>query len=238
MHFLHRAAITSLAGMLVACSFPLHGAAEPLIQYGGSPGSSWMGPDMAVGWQQSSSVQNVTISATLHLDTGLNPRHTVTAYLTTALGPGTGSTNLVSQSTVLIGGDPGTSSSYNLFSGLTLSPGSYYLTVSEPYGIGWLSSSNPNLHQTSDFNYLGAFSVNGTRGVVDPYAPASDFYLIVDSYSPPSYGLLFSVSGDPAVESGVSAAPEPGAIGLVVLGATASILVGIGRKHCLVARQV
>lgn len=238
MHFLHRAVIT-LAGLFLASSFPLQGLAETLIQYGGSPGSSWMGPDMAVGWQQSSSVQNVTISATLDLFPGLNPRATVTAYLTTALGPGTGSTHLVSESTVLIGGDQGTSSSYNLFSGLTLSPGSYYLTVAEPYNIvGWLSSSSPNLHETSDFNYLGSFSVNGARGVVDPYAPASNFYLIEDSYSPPSYGLLFSVSGDPVVDSRVSAVPEPNAIGLVVLGAAACMLVGIGRKHYLLARDV
>jgi hypothetical protein len=162
----------------------------------------------------------------------------VTAYLTTTLGPETGLTNLVSTSTVLVSAGPLTSSSYNLLSGLNLSPGNCYLTVSEPWGVGWLSSSSPSLYQTSGFSYLGAFSANIPVGVVDSYAPASNFYPIPGSYSPASYGLLFSVSGDPSTESRISAAPEPSAIGLLALGSAASILVGIGRKHCLVARNV
>ena len=81
MHFSHRAVITSLAGLFLACSFPLQGVAEPLIQYSGSPYAYRVSPDLAVGWQQSSSIQNVTISATLGLYEGSNSPHTVTAYL-------------------------------------------------------------------------------------------------------------------------------------------------------------
>src|SRR4051794_2599852 len=173
MHFPHRAAITSIAGILLACSFPCHAAAEPLIQYGGSPSAYFSSPDLAIGWHQSSSTQGVTISATLGLyqstSRSSDATRIATAYLTTALGPGTNSGNLVSTNTVLVGGSPNTSSAYTLFSGLNLSPGSYYLTISEGNDVGWLTSSSPSLYQASGDSYLGAFSADLTRGTVDPY---------------------------------------------------------------------
>jgi len=75
-----------------------------------------------VGWSLPGAASNITISA--YISSGAQ----VTAYLTTQIGPGTTVSNEV-RSITLTGASDSTNQPTVIFSGLTLSAGNYYLTV-------------------------------------------------------------------------------------------------------------
>jgi hypothetical protein len=214
-----------LTVFFVCCTVSFGGEAATLIQYGADPAGYYGGPGLAVNWQQTSLASGVTISAVLG---AYQPptSSTVTAYLTTTLGPASTMADLISTSNVTVAPYAGTAFSYTLFSGLNLTPGNYFLTVSVPIWIGWLTSSTPSLFETPEFMYKGALSTNLARGSVNTYMPSSDFYPIVDSASPADYGLMFNVS-----DNAGPAIPEPGHLGLTALGIFVLWLAGSRQRH-------
>lgn len=195
------------AAVFTYCALSSSATATTLIDYGNAPGIYAAGQGLAVSWQQTSTAQNVSISAVLGPYFQTTTTDPVTAYLTTVVGPGTSLADQVATSIVQVAPFSGTAASYTLFSGLALSPGTYYLVIGNNagYPVGWVSSTTPGVVEAPGFTYQGAFSVNGTAGPVDPYTPASAFFPIPDSASPAAYGLLFDVTG-----TVVSASPEPG----------------------------
>jgi hypothetical protein len=150
----------------------------------------------SVSWTLTQAYTNVSITAQLDGWSG-------TAYLTTQLGPGT---------TI---GDQLASTSFDvgdvLFSGLTLSPGTYFLVITTTplTSLSWEASRSPVVSVGSgaaigDDSY--AFGVQNLG-----YVPAATFG--------PGFGntLLYAVAGD------ASAVPEPGTftLGLIALSGVA-----------------
>lgn len=139
------------------------------------------------------------------------------AYLTTQLGPGTtaGSHEIAALTqTITVPGSgftpPYTITPMTVFSGLNLSAGNYYLTLSGTFNTQnawWVGSP------TADLNTTAA----GGAAVTEPY-----YYIALpESYLPASgvntstfYGRWFTVTGDP-VQTGV---PEPASIALTLAG--------------------
>ncbi len=153
---------------------------------------------------------NVGISTSL--DKGLNntgiPR-SGSAYLTTAIGPGTSTSSQIATTTFIF---PTTPTVFQLFSGLTLPSGTYFLTLGSPdsVGGGWDATTIGTLTQTTSpganfgTNY---FANSGNQNTV--YPPGSQFTAGL-VYTP-----LFTVTGTPSTTSSV---PEPSSLIMIVSG--------------------
>jgi hypothetical protein len=171
------------------------------------------GIGLEVSWSSSSLYTNVTIAA------GILPRNpfgTETFFLTTQIGPGTTVANEIAENTVTLPAGP--PAMFNIFSGLTLAPGNYFLVLGGPFifGFFWATTDSPTL--TTD---LGT-TFDGT-GVADPnceteidgtfscpYVPATTF----DTGMQSQFNFLFDVSGTPVG----TPAPEPTSTTLVCVG--------------------
>lgn len=143
------------------------------------------------GWYQNALYNNVTITAPLEDNSSGGPIAGVegTVYLTNKIGPGTTVANLVAPP-VTVSGLTNTFTVRTLFTGLTLPPGTYYLTFrstnSNPLSMSMEGSSTPTLT-------LGpAVSDLGGDGQItpDPFPPATAVTL-----SPPG-NLFVTVTGD------------------------------------------
>lgn len=168
----------------------------------------------AVTWTQTGTYNNVTIGANLATDNGLSTS-TGTAYLMTQLGPGTTAANEVTTPfAISVSGNPGLNNMTQLFSHLTLGPGTYYLlinptSINAPDSLDW-DRSNPTL-RTLDTGVTQGSDLT-LSGSVASFPPASSSVTSTNSVS-----LIFSVTGDPTV--GVpSTTPEPSSIGMMLAG--------------------
>jgi hypothetical protein len=157
-------------------------------------------------WTQSTGYSNVVVSALLSEDTFCLvdcPAITLTAYLTTRIGPGTTAADEITHDTVAVSG--GSYADRNLLSIPVLSPGTYYLTLfsSNIPGAVWAAANPPQvILDTGVTRNLDSFADN-----LVGYPPANVFI------SPPPIGsedFQFSVTG--------TAIPEPSTTTLV--GAT------------------
>jgi hypothetical protein len=124
----------------------------------------------AASWSSLSGYSDVKISAKL-IGTA-----TGTAYLTTQIGPTTTATDVLKSA-------PFTENSnvpewVMLFSGLTLGPGTYYLTLGSPAPCcsGWANTFDPTLVTAPGVTYNGShFTTNAMAGFNLAFPPASTF---------------------------------------------------------------
>jgi hypothetical protein len=159
----------------------------------------------STSWTQSQPYADVTIS------TVLKPGGPISAFLTTSLGPATDAT-----SQIAVGGFglPPTGSDYPLLSGLTLPPGTYYLTLwSPPYGAEstlWALLPPDSASIVTDTGAIVNASESARPVDYPAYPPSGTFH-------PLSSDFLFSVTGTPV--------PEPTTLGI------AGILLLLARRR-------
>ena len=187
-------------------------------------GSQWL----QASWSVSRGYVNVAIRVPLRSGTD-GQTFTVTAWLTTGTGPGapdpiamTSYTNMTSSPTWL---------NVRLFSGLSLNPGTYYLTLSSndvggPFpGAAWKDWNVPAITDEGATRNPFGVAAAGVFGVMNPtYPPASRFAVLVNNAP-----LLYTVTGD--------SVPEPPTL-VVVLAASVVMDVaskwrrrGLGRRR-------
>jgi len=129
---------------------------------------------LAVSWTQASATR-VSISATI---TGSGS--TVTAYLTTQIGPGTTAANEIAETTLLLPNNYGDYKDTSLFNLASLPAGTYFLTLNANGGGGggWAGSfpTSPSITTGSGASANGYYvSGDGAPGSVAAYPPASNF---------------------------------------------------------------
>jgi len=183
-------------------------------------GAGFVGSAIAESWTLSQQYENVTILASL----GFGPRED-TAYLTTSLGPGTTPADEVAE-TVFDFPAGSTPTWTTLFSGLSLSPGTYYLTLNEndfgAPGGAWFG--NPTGIATVT---LGEGVSEGTSYVLFPrvvdgpaiYPPSTQY---VDAYPDDEFGYQ--------VLSESQAIPEPDVTWTMTLGLAAIFICSRSRS--------
>ena len=153
----------SFSFVFLMCCLPSSVAQTTLIEMQpGVPSGAFVGIE-AVGWQQTASSQNVTISVPFFCEPPDSPQ-IATAYLVTSIGPGTTLANQVAAATITVSPSTGPSVNYVVFSGLDLPAGSYYLVVDTgSNGIGWSGNNAGDgvLSEASGFTYLGSYGLDG-----------------------------------------------------------------------------
>jgi len=160
--------------------------------FNGQAVADWIGET----WTQTGTYNNVTITA--QLNGGVSLPTTANIYLLNNLGPGTtAGANQIAYEFETI---PTATQGVTLFTGLTLGPGTYYLLADE-VSAGWTGSSSPTYTTDTGVSNISEFT---NKGAIAGYSPDT-------SYQAVSGGLIFSVTGKPAV-SGV---PEPASFALV-----------------------
>jgi hypothetical protein len=160
-------------------------AADTIINTGaGADGPSVNAAQFeAQGWTQTQTYANVDISVALFSWTP-GATFDITAYLTNAIGPSAAPPAL--DSTTFSGETPDSNAeTFLLFSGLTLGPGTYYLTLSssdsagEEPGALWPTICGSGCPVALDSGVVllsQSYSVNQSFGVQDlAYAPGSTF---------------------------------------------------------------
>ena len=162
------------------------------------------GQTLGVSWTQSDSFSNVSIFATLTAGPTAG-----TAYLTNQIGAGTTAANEIASTSFTF---PSSATEIQLFSGLTLTSGTYYLTIvanTSGGGAGWVSSSGP-----SDVTTAPGVTINSDYVTQSPasYPPASTFF-------EQDFELLYRVTG----------VPEPSSIALLLAGG--GMVVRMARKR-------
>ncbi len=156
------------------------------------------------GWSTTTSVNDVAITALLA--NGNQLPSTGTAYLTTSIGPGTTVSEEVAQTDIDITCGL-CQQEVALFTGLTLAPGTYWLTLGAPDQpvsyLLWAASNPATLTTGPGVTYRGFDALAHSS-----FPPSGDFFYpspVVNSYS-----YLFSVTG--------TSVPEPSSIGIFGLG--------------------
>ncbi len=155
-------------------------------------------------WSQSVTYNNVSISAYL-FNVGPGGPATGTAYLTNQIGPGTTAANEVTGPfNITIASTSSTLTP--LFSGLTLGPGNYFLTIRPTFNLEWDDGTAAAVRSLG-FGVTQSANPNMNQGAIANYAPASSFTL--------NGQLLYTVTGDLAETNSV---PEPASAALALAG--------------------
>jgi hypothetical protein len=193
---------------------------------------------MSTSWSQSKTYQSGTISVLA--DTNSGQTSTANAYLTTGIGPGTTSANEIAhtQFTVPSGQGPVCSPAscgfpITLFSGLSLGPGNYFLTLGLPsrgssFVVGWFPVFNPTVVED-----MGVSVSGGDAYIARPassYAPASVFAFYDGSGPFTTLGMDFTVT--------TAAVPEPGSVALIGLGVLFLLVLRLGRSPRIEQRSL
>ena len=174
---------------------------------GGASGNMAQGYVTAVGWSQTQGYSNVTIGAALDDFAGSHPNFT--AYLTTQIGPGTSATQEIASASV-VGPNVAnpTTSLTTIFTGLTVGPGTYYLTIYGDVNAGlvglpplpgdcWTYTTSPTTTLDTGVTLLLG---NGEAAGVAAYPPAS----AIPASGGQSFPLLFQVTGTPVTPPSLS----------------------------------
>lgn len=184
---------TEARSMLVVLLLAVPASGATIISQTGPPGVNVAAGSLqadAVSWTALNSYTAVTISATLE---GAGPDPGI-AFLTTRIGPGaTAASEVAVANFVFPDFDTSPGIKVQLFSGLTLAPGTYYLVLgsSMPLGGGWLSTTSPSI--TTDAGVTAGLNYNTSGSVNAAYPPGSSFIVSPNAF-------LFEVTGTPAPE--------------------------------------
>jgi len=195
-------------------------SAAIIVDIGPNSGTSFRvgGPNSqveAMSWTQSGAYTGVSISALVGSIDGSS--ETVSAYLTTSVGPGAGAPIATSSVTVASFANEGAIAPAALFSGLTLNAGSYYLTLFNPNTTG-----NVNLRWArgtavafgAGVSGNGEYFSNATNGVPNTANPWQSTFVTSGLYD-----NGFTVTG--------TTVPEPGSLLLV---SSALVTLGVASR--------
>ncbi|MFN7933101.1 MAG: PEP-CTERM sorting domain-containing protein [Bryobacteraceae bacterium] len=202
--------ILSLLCATAALAFP-----GTVISVSSSP-NVFLGGIGAVSWTQSGSFNNVEVTAQMSNQSGVGQSLSFHAYLTDAIG----ATATVADEIASLGFSlaPGLNQTVNLFSGLTLGPGTYFLVISPDAGVsgiaGWAAiNSAPTVTLGSG---VTRNADRGSSGAIASYPPSTVIPLLTGG------SLLYDVT---TVDSAV---PEPATTALI--GAGLAILASYRRR--------
>jgi hypothetical protein len=172
-------------------------------------GGTGESPDLwAVSWTQTSTYTDVTIDAFIG-GNGLVAPAEATAYLMSQIGPGTTSADEVTTPPFSIDLPYGPDSFVQLFSNLTLGPGTYYLVIDPTSNFGWGGDTIPaQILGTGVTQNLDGLD----SGTIASFAPASSFT------AQNSDTRLFSVTGTLSSTGAPSPVPEPSTTVLLAIG--------------------
>jgi hypothetical protein len=175
------------------------------------------------GWTQTQAYTNVSISVAL---SSWTPGQTfdVTAYLTEALGPSAASPAFATAT--ISGSTPDTTALiFQLFSGLTLGPGTYFLTLTSDDNDGlqpgaiWPTVCDSRCTSTMDAGValLNQSFVNQSFGTEDPAFPPGSLFMT--SSSPVNLLVTGDLDLDPP-----SNEPEPSTFAAMLAGVAGLLL--------------
>lgn len=217
----------------VARAIPIVSISGPDNPFGNIPGVS-IGSGRVTQWQSTLAFEDVTVTADLSSVPSVSA--TVTAFLTTSIGPGTTAADEVARATVSLPDYFASSHAVTLFSGLNLAPAHYYLTiVSSPTNAGiWRTSDSTQaetvLYPCDDIPCpvtIPGFP-NWQMFTVSPnaYAPASVWTPFHFSAGEMRFAVDGRLAGgvpptDPPTDP-PPAVPEPGTLMLTLAGLTVS----------------
>lgn len=171
-------------GISAASAATIAGRTGPALDAAGLSGE--FGVAYGVGWTQAQLYTNVTISGRFfYSQFGDTNSGSFRAFLTRTIGAGT---TVTDSKTIAIPTTATAAAAYTLFSGLTLGPGTYYLTIAPVdarSNLGWETTAAA-VELAPGATYLG----HGGNTGVDLLAP----FLSVNTGG--TAGLVFSVTGD------------------------------------------
>jgi hypothetical protein len=185
-----------------------------------------------MSWSESQSYADVTITALFDsFIVGETP--TASAYLTTTIGPQATAADQIAQAEFTVPMHLPVCDQFScgavvtLFSGLTLGPGDYFLTLGPPTGngtVGWFPAINPTVIEDAGVTLGPCFEASTSA----PYAPASGL-MPAGGECGPSDVMSFAVTGTPATPL-----PEPATLAMIGFGA---VFLLISRRAKLRTRQ-
>jgi hypothetical protein len=171
---------------------------------------------LVVTWSQTTTYTGVSISATLNV-TDANPGGAPgVAYLTTSLG--TGAVNFVAPASFTVPTGQSTPTPVTLFTGLTLPPGTYFLTISNANSnnLGWAFVSGGGTPITGSGVTLNGVGQIDRQDNTAPglYSPPASTTFVPAFAGGSNFVLLFSVT---TVATGVPSLSMSALLGLAVL---------------------
>jgi hypothetical protein len=180
---------------------------------------------VSTSWSESKSYTDVSIAALVDSAiVGGTP--TADAYLTTQIGPGTTTADEIARTrfTVPVAlpvcSPASCGAMVTLFSGLSLGPGNYFVTMGpDPISsgvVGWFPALDPTVVLDTGVSEGNSFIASG----VASYPPASAFEVYTIEISPPFPPMIVDVAMNLTV-TGTAAAPipEPATATLMAFGA-------------------
>lgn len=193
--------------------------AETILSVSGTVRDSPSANGHSVGWSGTTAQTDVQISALLS-DPDAAPAEG-TAYLTSAIGPGVTAADEIAVTTFDL---PGSFSGwYNLFSGLSLQPGTYWLTLTTADGSAPVDWARAEFPATIQFGEPGTYYGDARTIAPRPYAPGSLFFI-----TPGYAGLEFDLSTNPTI---VTANPEPSPAQMILSSCAGILLLRLIRRR-------
>jgi hypothetical protein len=208
-----------LVGAAFAASVPSHATTVFSIAEPPNGAASALGGQFQQieeeGWTDSAAESNIQILVNVD---GFASDASITAYLTNQIGPGT--TAALNQIASVTFTPVGAFQNAILFSGLSLAPGSYYVTLtgnsSNDQGWSFVNSGVDPIVEAPSVSTPTSGLVNvipgNSHGVAAAYAPASNFFSTTFEIN--SFGLSMLVQ----------TTPEPGTLLLMGLGFAGLVL--------------